>query len=96
MLHGLVFGETAAVLHVNRFPALTFSVLRRWFTIPATHCLDDFRITDLVACACRGTVYFDRLVHLLEWHFNHDKNPPLSTTCTYLGASEDTLGPRAM
>ncbi|CAK9116368.1 unnamed protein product [Durusdinium trenchii] len=91
ILHGLAFGLLAAVLQFNRFPALIVAVARRWLAIPVINFFDDFKITEPVFAKASGGLYFDKLVSVMGWLFDPDKDKPFHSTAKFLGGLETFL-----
>ena len=92
ILHGLAFGLLAAVVQFNRFPALIVALARRWLAVPVINFFDDFNITEPAFAKASGSVYFDKLVSLLGWLFDVEKDRPASPIARFLGGLE-TYGP---
>ena len=89
ILHGLCFGLLSAVLQFNRYPAFLVAVARRWLAIPVINFFDDFKISEPSYAKDSGAYYFDKLVRLLGWLFDPDKDKAPSLTPTFLGGLED-------
>ena len=87
LLRALAFGETAAVLQFNRYPALLVAVLRRWLAIPCSIFYDDFKIIDLAAGAVSAAECFDRILAVLGWRVDVAKSQPVGSICSFLGGN---------
>ena len=79
-LDGLVFGIGQVVLHFNRVPAHFVAFARRWLAIPAISFFDDIKITELAGNCNSCYHYFGKMVDMMGWVFDSDKDAPPSET----------------
>ena len=87
--YALPFGLVGAVLHFNRVPTMLTAFLRRWFAIPVQHFFDDFRIIEPDFTNGSGFSMFQKVVDLLGWRFDPEKDQPPLEVAPMLGCLED-------
>jgi len=88
-LFGLAFGLALAVLQFNRVPIFISTCARRWLGIPCVSFFDDMRIQAPFHCADKVWINFNKLLELLGWTFDPEKDQLMNEAGEFLGIKED-------